>query len=120
MFPSDFPQTEIIGIDFILKWCCYAPTELRYMALGYPARNWKYMAVRAHNPKVGGSNPPPATKSEQSSLCSVFLCQEKFCPFPCSSSVAKSHVRFACSFVNALVRMHSRYRIFASIRLPRI
>ena len=30
-------------------------------------------ARRAHNPKVGGSSPPPATKADNSTELSVFL-----------------------------------------------
>ena len=37
----------------------------------------------------------------------------------CSSSFAKSHARFACSVVKALPTAHSRYRLFASLRLRR-
>src|SRR5699024_10568822 len=42
---------------------------------------WRHMVSRggaeaarwAHNPKVGGSNPPPATSGEHQALCLVFL-----------------------------------------------
>ena len=34
-------------------------------------------ARRAHNPKVGGSSPPPATKADNSAELSVFFVQRK-------------------------------------------
>src|SRR4030042_5048712 len=49
----------------------------------YPARGGAVVARRAHNPKVVGSNPTPATKkTEAEQQCSAFLFSEEKCVNP--------------------------------------
>ena len=66
-----------------------------------------------HTQGVTGSSPAVSTTSEQSSLCSVFLCKKNIRPLPYSSSSAKSHACSVYSPVNVLATTPLRYQLFA-------
>ena len=70
-------STTFIGLNLFLLVICHIFAsqnkenplwEQRYIA------GWSsWLACRAHNPEVGGSSPPPATKKENRSLFSFFV-----------------------------------------------
>ena len=75
------------------------------------------VARRAHNPEVAGSSPVPATTSEQSSLCSVFLCRKTSARFLAPPLSQKVTLGFGCSLTSALATPPQRYQLFASCAL---
>ena len=49
--------------------CAIAGFDLAFTCLYYQSAGWSSLVARwAHNPKVGGSNPPPATKPSQNNF----------------------------------------------------
>ena len=55
---------------------------------GHNEHDWKSCC---RDERHAGSNPAFSATSEQSSLCSVFLCKKNIPSLPCSSSSAKKH-----------------------------
>ena len=68
---------------------------------------------------AAGSNPVIPTTSEQSTLCSVFLCQEKH---PLASLLLLFRKKACCGYdiVKACTTPLLRYHLFAGVRLRRV